>query len=225
MKFQSENDLHLFLVEIGDAGLIESASFDDFQPSTEQMERFFNGRKSLIPKLKEFRKSQNAKSSWRKNRYKMMRGIKSFHKSTEGKRFHRALGRHLATRMATRYRGAASKAYEKYESLKSISSIRTHAYIKKEYFRTVDEEVEYELFFDEFVPATLREEARLFDGSEKIDEEDMDIMLRSIDPIFYLTELAIINEESSPDRLVSDFNQLVDLGTFSYTEILRKIGM
>jgi hypothetical protein len=43
-------------------------------------------------------KSRNAKNSWRRNKRELTKGIQKWHKSTKGKRFHKALGRFNALR-------------------------------------------------------------------------------------------------------------------------------
>ena len=59
---------------------------------------FIKKRRGLVSRLKDMQKSGKTKAQWRTGRWKIMRGIKRFHRSTEGKRFHRQLGRFLATR-------------------------------------------------------------------------------------------------------------------------------
>lgn len=48
-------------------------------------------RKRLDPAAA-MKRSRAAKLRWRKNRGKILRGMKKFHKSAQGKRFHKVLG-------------------------------------------------------------------------------------------------------------------------------------
>jgi hypothetical protein len=111
-------------------------------------DKFINRRKGLIAGLKDFRKSQRAKSSWRNNKWIRLAGIKRFHKSTEGKRFHRALGKFLSGRY-TRQKTASQGQRENYELMMALSSLLTHSLLECEYYMpSVINEVIYEEFCD-----------------------------------------------------------------------------
>lgn len=70
--------------------------FEDEQPG--ESSSFVKHRKMIVPMLKDFRKSQQTKHNWRTNKNSMLKGIKKWHSDPEGKKFHRQLGRFLATR-------------------------------------------------------------------------------------------------------------------------------
>lgn len=153
MKFKSEEDIKLFLVDADRVDLLNEVN-SEFKPSQELVELFLQKRTGLLSGLKNFRKSQDSKGMWRKHRADIMRGIKSFHRSTEGKRFHRNLGRFIATRTFTGYLtgrklGEALTIYEKSEIVKAISSIKTHLFIEMEYYHPIYEQAGLEeLVFD-----------------------------------------------------------------------------
>lgn len=136
MKFINEKDKVLYDAEVKASGL------NEFE--------FIKKRRERVKVLKDFRKSQNQKANWRKNRWKIMKGIKAFAKSTEGKKFHRKLGTFLATRDfgGLRYNEAL-------ELIPIISSVLTHTFIELDYWRSFDEEVEYGVFSDEVLEECL----------------------------------------------------------------------
>lgn len=136
MKFYSDEDKHLFLAEINRLDLMDS------EIPEQMVEGFIKNRRQLVSQLKDFRRGQNTKGSWRKNRYSIMKGIRKFHKSTAGKRFHRKLGNYLATRITENSLEDIS------EVLKSVSSMMTHFYIELGYYRTLDEQVNFEICLD-----------------------------------------------------------------------------
>jgi hypothetical protein len=98
MKFLNEFELKMFLIESGNTAMLADVSMETFQPTVEMLEKVFIQRQERKKGLLDFRKSKDTESQWRANRYKMLRGIRRFHNSTEGKRQHRQLARFLATR-------------------------------------------------------------------------------------------------------------------------------
>jgi hypothetical protein len=140
MKFHNIDDIRLFLLEVGSISLVESVN-EDFTPTEDQINEFILARRPMESLIKNHRKSQIAKGSWRRNRTQMMKGIKAFHRSTEGKRFHRNLGNFLATRFTTRDTGRTA-TNESIEFLKALNSAKTHLYIELEYFHQLHEQVE-----------------------------------------------------------------------------------
>lgn len=108
---------------------------------------FIQHRKGVMGTLKplvDFRRSQSAKAAWRANRPKYLAGIKTWHKSTKGKRFHRALGRFLATRVMSH--GAATEAWHiasdnLYEFVEAVSSMVTHMMIECRYYHDANDQV------------------------------------------------------------------------------------
>jgi hypothetical protein len=192
LKFRLLEDLHRFLLEINHTSMINEVKDLSFEPTKEMMELFIKSRKSIIPKLKSFRKSQDAKADWRKNRYARMKGIKKFHASTEGKKMHRMLARFLATRdsRSSLYKRESYEPHlmgEVSETLKALSSLNTHLYIEQEYYQNPDDQLEFDLLMDEAVPAIHRIQLGIL-NSQDISEQDFDLLIRIVDPV-------VLNEE------------------------------
>lgn len=222
MKFKSIKDVQLFLFEIGKTNLIESIKDSTWAPPPELIQEFITGRRALIPKLKDFRKSQNTKQSWRKNRYKMKKGIKAFHKSTEGKKFHRSLGRYLATRVSKSNRHNENYN-DKYDALKGLSSLRTHLYIESGYYKPLEEQLDFELFMDEVVPITLSEELYTYKDNCLVNEQDLDILCRSITLEDLLKEYCLALDKEYTEEMLTKFTDALVSEDKSYIELLKSI--
>jgi hypothetical protein len=97
MKFLDKYELNLFFIESGNCQKINSEEVE-FEPDSEMLEGVFIKRQDRKASLPSFRKSQDTEGQWRGMRYKMLSGIRRFHRSTEGKRQHRAMARFLANR-------------------------------------------------------------------------------------------------------------------------------
>lgn len=136
------------------------------------LNHFIKKRKSLLNDLKkdlfDFRKSQDAKAAWRKNRYKMMKGIKSWHKSIAGKRFHRKLGYFL--------RDGRSESQGSNGFSVALSSLTTHLIIEDGYFIP-----DYDTHYESYYLSTLAK-IIISDISEKVefginpDEEEFEFL-------------------------------------------------
>ena len=174
MKLRSEKDKAEFLVEVNRLDLLT----EDI-PS-EVFEYFLRKRRPLVSKLKNFKKAQNAKSQWSNKKWKLLKGIRSFHKSTKGKRFHRALGRFLATRIFRPKRESIELLRE--DALKAVSSIRTHLYIESGYFMPLDEEADLHIFIEYAVRKLTDIEMRLFEATDAdVSDEELELLLRLVD--------------------------------------------
>jgi len=193
MKFATDTDVKMFLLEIEDIDAALTAT-KDFTPTKEMIELFVKKRKNLITGLKDFRRKQNTKQQWRHERYKMLRGIKRFHKSTAGKKFHRALGRYIATRESME-NSSEDTFYlsEVSDVLKALSSLKTHAFIELEYFHPLSEELEYRLLFEELIPLVNGIERNLLRGDFSLDERSEEVLLRITDFDQVINHLAIEN--------------------------------
>jgi hypothetical protein len=124
----------------------EDQAIYEFEVGNDE-DKFITRRKSTIKGLRDFRKSQQSKHAWRASRWKHLQGIRRFHKSTAGKRFHRSLGRFLTTRY-TRDKSSLSQR-ESYDLVMALGSVLTHAAIEQEYFfPSITEACEYEEFVD-----------------------------------------------------------------------------
>jgi hypothetical protein len=185
VKFYSQLDAQLFLTEIKEFSLIQSVN-EKFVPTHEQLTSFIKARTPLVKKIKDHRKSANQKSNWRENRYKMMKGIKAFHRSVEGKRYHRRLGRFLASRIV-RKKEKTNEELEfqmltaKQSYLKGLNSAKQHLFVELEYFHPLDEQIQIEEFIVDYALPYFR-------IIEKKIVEDTDLSDDELVFIFDLTE-------------------------------------
>lgn len=148
MKFNSDLCAKTFLFEIKRFDKIDEAG-KEYVPTDPEILEFLKQRSPLVKKLKDHRKSSAQKANWRKNRHTMLKGIKAFHKSVKGKRFHRQLGRFLATRIFRQKSKAANEAFfdmllAKREYLKGLNSAKQHLLVEMNYFHQLNEQVELE---------------------------------------------------------------------------------
>jgi hypothetical protein len=192
MKFSNKLDLELFLTEVDRLDLIGTAN-ESFEPSQDLLELFIKRRKPLVGAIKDFRRSQKTKEQWREHRWKFMRGMKRFHNSVKGKRFHRNMGRFLSTRYfhprlksmvkddQETMQGSRMKEglniYDLAEILKAINSAKTHLFIELERYFPLQEEIEYWEMLDEILPSLDRVEKKLWLG-EELGSADLETLMR-----------------------------------------------
>ncbi len=196
IKFRSSEDAQMFLLELGRVDLIKEVKDAAYVPPEELLTEFITRRRALIPKLKDFRRSQGGKEAWRKNRAQYMKGIKRYHDSTQGKRFHRSLSRFLATRdfRSGDYKREGFESYsltDVYEVLKALASLKTHALIELDYYHGLDEEVDIHLLVEEVLASVSRVEAGLTAAQEGVSGDDLDFLIR-------LTDTNVLTEELGP---------------------------
>lgn len=173
MKFLTTDDISLFLVEIGRVDLLEQVD-SDFVVPQELVELFIKRRRELLHRIKDFRRSQAAKGSWRRNRNKYTKGIRRFHKSTAGKQFHRAMARFLVTRT---FEGIDRNEAitDMSEILKALSSATTHIFIELDYFHPISEEIDYQIFVEDSVNILDRIRRRIM-SNEDLSRDDEDFL-------------------------------------------------
>jgi len=171
MKFKSAVDEQVFREE----WLRSGVSLDEFLVK----------RRELEFGLVDWERSQRQKQNWRKYRWKYLRGIRDFHSSTAGKRFHRNLGRFLATRDTETLLRAYQREKEKERELRvlnlrkvqenlefliAVLSAGVHALIEERYYKaSVDEAVDYKLFLEELLRKVKEVLDWLFDEAEGVD--------------------------------------------------------
>jgi hypothetical protein len=175
MKFSSTLDVQTFLIEIKCFDKLSTVD-ESYKPTDEELSSFIKNRSPLVGKLKNYRKSANSKANWRENRTKMMKGIKAFHRSTDGKRFHKRLGRFLATRLF-RSKETNESAYEglltKQGYLKGLASAKQHLLVELEYFHQIQEQVELEEFLVDYAfPYFHRIEEKIISGNDLSEDEE-----------------------------------------------------
>jgi hypothetical protein len=217
LKFRDKIHRSLFLADTGRLDLMD----ESLEIPEEVSEAFIKRRKKLVFGLKDFRRSQDAKASWRKNRYKILKGIKSWHKSTAGKRFHRNLGRFLSTRIFR----PKNESFDKYETLKAVSSLRTHLYIEGEYYSSLDEQVDYERFVEYAQPLLIDTEVKLLeDRVEEITEDEIELLFRlvNLNPVFE-SLASFLNEEFETLKVKYESSGVDEDLTYGITLKLLKI--
>lgn len=183
MKLQNQEERESFLIDAGRVDLLES---DEDIPE-EIFELFIKRRRPLVRSLVNFRRKQIQAHQWRKQRWKYLRGIRKWHRSVKAKRFHRAMGRYLATRI---FRPKMSTLANRYESLdplqdqalKAISSMRTHLYIDLGYYQSLEEEADLFCLLEYAIPILNDIEVKLFQDSEtELTPDELELLLRLVD--------------------------------------------
>jgi len=142
----------LFLAEVNRLDLKDSDNIPE-----ELVIEFIKRRRPLVKRLKDKKKSKIQKQNWRKYRWKYLNAIRKWHRSIQGKRFHRNLGKFLALRFQREDNQIPDMVYlsnpaERFELLKLLSSLKTHLYIEGVYYKPILEQVEYELLIEEVLP-------------------------------------------------------------------------
>lgn len=178
MKFRNERDAECFQVELVSSGIDEVL--------------FIRNRTSNIKKLKDFRKSQTQRANWRAERWKYLQGIRTFHKSTQGKDFHRKLGRYLATRI---FRPDRMSIFDYRELTKSVSSALTHAVIETQYYMDISEAVDYEIFYDEVFQSLTEVLSKIQKYDFDFSESDVDLLVRVAGSYDLKTAIATVIEK------------------------------
>jgi len=179
-------------------------------------------RKRLFIKSKKIdrKKSKLMRDHWRRNKANISKGIKKWHKSTQGKRFHRALGRFNALREGAflqyhYYNEQTPKEVnisidDVNNALLSLSSIETHLFLELQYYEANSEALsEFLSIIYQFVDDSSFLKESLLESyiSGSISGEDY-ILLNDIiqffqDPKAYMYEkrtiMGLSNDENSQD--------------------------
>jgi len=217
MKLQNQEDRLAFLADAGRLDLLEG----DEEISDEIFELFIKRRRPLVRSLVNFRQKQVQRQQWRANRWKFLRGIRKWHSSVKSKRFHRAMGRYLATRIfrpklstfAGYLKDRDKNRFESLdplqdEALKSISSMRTHLYIDLGYYQTLEEEANLFQLLEYAIPLLNTIEIKLFENSESIlDPDEEELLLRLVDE----------------NELCKSFSEVLSIEPHRVTEVYKAI--
>lgn len=195
MKFHSKDDAVLFLIEINALDRISSVT-ENYKPVDEELGQFLKKRNEYITTLKNHRKGQAQKANWRANRTEMMKGIKAFHRSVEGKRFHRKLGRFMATQIFSPKR-PNTRTYESIvenrETLLGLNSLKQHMFVEAEYFHQIQEQMELEdIITGHAIPVFTSIENKIISG-ETIDEDETAFLFDFVGENHIKDELATIS--------------------------------
>ena len=193
MKFNTTLEAQSFMTDVKAFDKLTSAS-ESYVPTTEELKSFIKKRTPLVKKIKDHRKSVTQKSNWRKNRHKMMVGIKAFHRSVDGKRFHRRLGKFIATRITRKKTNVTENLFStlmaKQNSLKGLTSAKQHLFVELEYYHTLDEQVEIEeLIIDYALPLFRDIEVKIVSG-EELNDNDMNFLFDITDHSAIISALA-----------------------------------
>lgn len=177
LKFKNPDDRIRLLVEINRLDLLDSDSIPE-----EVLDEFIKKRKLQVNSIKDFSRKQDAKAAWRKNRWGYLKGIKKFHRSIEGKRHHRALGRFLATRLFEPSR-SESTPLNTNEALKAVASLKTRFYIESGYYRSLTEDVDFQELKDYCLPVLMRVEQKMAEDQVKnLTQDELELLCRLEDP-------------------------------------------
>ena len=183
MKLKHAEDKQMFLTDIDRLDLLESSKeFDnDVLICDELLGTFLQRRTPLLAGLKDYRRSKITKDSWRTHRFKYISGIKKFHRSIEGRRFHRNLGRFIATRIF-RDKKSNESFLPVEEVLKAVANVRTYLYLEACYYRPLSEDVEFREFVEYIVPILHELETSLFtDANFNPSEEVLEALARIVE--------------------------------------------
>ena len=197
MKFKTDADKILLLQEV-----LSDSIFADLKLTLEDLEDpkiqsvIAVRRGRLLKRLKNFRKSQVQKQNWRKGHHKYLKGIRDFHKSMAGKKFHRALARFVVSRGILKkpknktefgtssrlreslhleeyqYHKVVLSRYDQSDLLTLLSATRNHLILETKYYLPLSEEADYlvmmEIVLPELTKLCTRLEESIIDCQEII---------------------------------------------------------
>ena len=191
-KFRQDEDAQAFLVEIGIFENISTIT-KDYEPTEEQVEKFIKSRSGYSGGSKDQDKSSAQKKNWRKNKGKIKRGIKAFHKSVEGKKFHRNMGRFLATRITRDKLSDRNEAFsilENIEYIKALNSAKQQLYIELDYFHALTEQAQLETLVMDYAIPMFRSIEHKMVFNEALDADEFDFLVEMTNELQLLLELS-----------------------------------
>ena len=141
------------------------------------LDEYLVNRDKTFSRFRDFKTSKVTKQSWRQSRSNHLKGLKRFHKSTQGKKFHRELGKFISQRLPA-YKGSLVAAYrhenpsvkdqvtdtsrklsrtEQLDSaitreLITVNSIKTHLLIEKSYTLPFEDHLAVDALYIEVAP-------------------------------------------------------------------------
>ncbi|NRA76860.1 MAG: hypothetical protein HRU18_01520 [Pseudoalteromonas sp.] len=191
-KFRQDEDAQAFLAEIGVFENITSVN-KDYEPTSEQIDEFIKSRKAYSGTTDKD-KSKAQKKNWRKNKGKIKRGIKAFHKSTEGKKFHRNMGRFLSTRITrdkiTDRKDESFSVLHNLEYLKALNSAKQQLYIELDYFHPLTEQAQLESFVMDYALNFFKDIEKKIALNENLDIDEIDFLVEITNESQLLLELS-----------------------------------
>lgn len=171
----------------------------------EERKVFLQTHRERTSKLKDFRKSQVAAGNWRKKRKFYMDRIKKWHKSFDGRKLHRSLGRLNATRITSR--DESLHGFDEFYVTKLLSSLVTHLAIECGYFRPdPHDHVESLLLYEEVAPRLIDMLRRVSVLGERLTLEDHEVLHDLTTPCAFYSALAesIGKETEQVERALSN---------------------
>lgn len=225
MKFKSDSDKELLLNELATDKDLCGLTLEDLESPSIQSAIAVK-RRGLLKKLKNFRKSQTQKQNWRKGKHKYLKGIRQFHKSVTGKRFHRSLARFVTSRGILKkphkkssglgsdrlreslqfqiyeYNKVTLNRYDQSELLSLLTATKNHLILETKYFLPMSEEVDHlvmlEIVLPELTEVCTKLEMAIINYDEFILDEDEVSLIDSILGSNYYENLCgdKLNEES-----------------------------
>ena len=181
---------------------------------------------TITKQIKNRKKSLQQKTFWRRNAYKLKMAIQKWHKSTQGKRFHRNLGNFLATHLTKNDLGLGIQVNRKKQEqlnnnekvilsidnvvqiLLGLNNIKTHLILELQYFEKNTEALEefLELFF-EFLNDSYNIETELL-KAYITGEVSLETLLEIIDIfIFFIDERQFVYEVRQIAGKENDINK------------------
>ena len=176
------------------------------------IEEYFIKRRELEIGLADIERSNISKKNWREKRWKYLKGIRKFHRSTKGKEFHRNLGRFLSTREfegdLKNYQTARDSdrkeecvdfrsVDENKELLIGLTSLVTHALIELRYYSGgINEGVEYLLLLNDILVKFKEDYEKIIMGRvEEVDFEFWKSLLEEMNDTEYLMSIEGMKEK------------------------------
>lgn len=167
----------------------EASTYDPALDLTQEshVHEFVIHRDRDVDQVKDRKKSQNQKHNYRRNKAKYKRGIRRFHRSAKGKRFHRALGNFVATRSQTDDRAPKTGRKKTVEEsfgdiLTDIYSLKSHLNICNRYVvPTVLEQAEWDILF-EYANKRLTCVVQCLEEFRIIEEDDLYLIMSLLNP-------------------------------------------
>jgi len=209
LKFRHDADAQAFLVEIG---IFENISEikKDYKPNENQVEEFIKSRSGYTGGSKDIDKSNAQKKNWRKNKGKIKRGIKAFHKSVAGKKFHRNMGRFLATRITRDKLADRNESFsilENMEYIKALNSAKQQLYIELDYFHALTEQAQLESLVINYAIPLFRDIEHKMVFNEELDSNEFDFLV----------------EMTGKDSLLLELSNLIDINVEKISEVWKSI--
>ena len=174
-----ENNTHWKILDEEKNSIAHECRGWNYDPSDPiQFREFTIQRDRKIKRVKDRKKSRAQQKNFKKNRREYMKGIKRFHKSSKGKRFHRNLGRFLAT---TAQREGCT-AHVTPRNIVEIVSAKIHLNIGGEYLVPGYLEAAEFALFREQANERLLEILSLVESGDRLDEDDLYFLMHLVHP-------------------------------------------